>query len=188
MNNDIKPFEINSEYATTQDHVAHKLEVVELDTKQFNLVGSHIDVGQAMPSIELCSYDMKSFLTKDQLNKKTIYITMPSLDTPVCNSQFFAFLQAIDTEDLDGVDFVFVTSDTPFALQRFQKEANTHHYLLSDAGNHLFGFELGFQISELNVLTRAIIATNEKNEIVHIQRVPKLTLIPCLHSAYKSLF
>lgn len=187
MNKDVKPFQINTDYPTTQEHVAPKIEMVELDTKKFALVGSHVDVGQTMPAIELTSYDMLPFLTRNQLGKKTIYITMPSLDTSVCYSQFFAFLNAIDNEKLDGVDFAFVTSDTPFALQRFQKEAKTKHHLLSDAGNHLFGFEMGLHIAELNVLTRAIIVTNEKNEIVHLQRVPKLTLIPCLHSAYMSL-
>lgn len=187
MNIDVKPFEIQADYATTQEHVAPKLEMVELDTKKFSLCGNHVDVGQKMPTIELMSYNLSSFVTRDQIGKKTIYVTMPSLDTSVCHSQFLSFLHAIETEGLTGVDFVFVSSDTPFALQRFQKNVNTKHQLLSDSANHMFGFEMGLQIAGLNVITRAIIVTDEENNIVYMQRVPKLTLFPNLYIAYKSL-
>lgn len=188
MNKDVKPFNINAEFHTTSDQVLPKPETVELDTQHYELLGSHVRVGQVMPKIELTTHDMKPFLTGDQEGKNTIYVIMPSLDTAVCNSQFSEFSKAIENENLTGVDFVFVTSDTPFALQRFQKTENSPHIMVSDAANHLFGYETGLQLSSLNVLARAIIVTNKENKIVHKQIVPKLTELPCLHSAYISLF
>ncbi|MCW0469099.1 hypothetical protein OH492_08745 [Vibrio chagasii] len=46
---------------------------------------------------------------------------------------------------------------------------------------NVFGFESGTQINELGLLARGtFVAVDKDNKIVHIQRVPELTMIPDL--------
>ena len=55
--------------------------------------------------------------------------------------------------------------------------------MLSDAKDHVFGFESGTQISELGLLARTTFVVDKNNKIVHIQRVPELTMVPDLNKA-----
>ncbi|MCZ8499299.1 hypothetical protein O9929_20275 [Vibrio lentus] len=56
--------------------------------------------------------------------------------------------------------------------------------MLSDAKDHVFGFESGTQeTSELGLLARTTFVVDKNNKIVHIQRVPELTMVPDLNKA-----
>ncbi|MEF1228314.1 redoxin family protein, partial [Vibrio fortis] len=86
---------------------------------------------------------------------------------------------------LADIDFVGLSADTTFALDRFKKEKNLSDnlLLLSDAKDHAFGFKTGTQINELGLLARTTFVVDKNNTIVYLQRVPELTTIPDLEKA-----
>ncbi|MFS1918040.1 MULTISPECIES: peroxiredoxin [unclassified Vibrio] len=152
----------------------------------FDLVGTPIKAGDQMPSVNLLTSSLKQFDTTEQTGSIRVYSVLASVDTPVCVQQAIELSNYINThsKELAGIDFYAVSSDTPFAQQRFinQHDLDSVTYL-SDSVKHEFGYETGSQIEQLGLLTRSIIVTDRNNKIIFIQRVPELTTIPDLIKA-----
>ena len=102
-------------------------------------------------------------------------------------SKFKIFQSSVESNKqlLADIDFVGLSADTTFALDRFKKEKSLSDdlLLLSDAKDHAFGFKTGTQINELGLLTRTTFVVDKNNTIVYLQRVPELTTIPDLEKA-----
>ncbi|MDH5901828.1 redoxin family protein [Vibrio splendidus] len=153
----------------------------------FNLVGNSLSVGDYLPSVTLMTNQNQPYDTTEKTDKVRIFSVLASIDTPVCNQQ------AQDLSDFvkanlaltSNIEFIGLSADTTFALDRFKKEKGITDKvtLLSDAKDHVFGFESGTQISELGLLARSTFVVDKNNKIVHIQRVPELTMIPDLNKA-----
>lgn len=152
----------------------------------FNLVGDSVKVGDLMPSAKLLSSDLKVFDTSQTNEKARVYTVITSVDTPVCVQQSVDLAKYLkeNKEKFKNVEFYVVSSDTPFAQQRFIREYKLEGLpFLSDSVNHELGHDLGAQIKELGLLTRSIIVVDKDNKIKHIQRVPELTTIPNIEKA-----
>ncbi|CAH7315273.1 Thioredoxin peroxidase [Vibrio chagasii] len=153
----------------------------------FNLVGNSLAVGDYLPSVTLMTNKNQPYDTTAKTDKVRIFSVLASIDTPVCNQQaqdLSNFVKA-NPELTDNIEFIGLSADTTFALDRFKNEKGItdNLTLLSDAKDHVFGFESGTQINELGLLARSTFVVDKDNKIVHIQRVPELTMIPDLDKA-----
>ncbi|OEF95106.1 redoxin family protein, partial [Vibrio splendidus] len=153
----------------------------------FNLVGNSLAVGDYLPSVTLMTNKNQPYDTTAKTDKVRIFSVLASIDTPVCNQQaqdLSNFVKA-NPELTGNIEFIGLSADTTFALDRFKNEKGItdNLTLLSDAKDHVFGFESGTQINELGLLARSTFVVDKDNKIVHIQRVPELTMIPDLNKA-----
>jgi thiol peroxidase len=104
----------------------------------------------------------------------TLIYALPSLDTPVCTRQTQELQVA--AELFPDVNFVVISWDTPFALERFciEKDITTVH-TMSDARSREFGLKHGLFMLDYGLLARAVIIVNDDLEVVHVEYVSEVT-------------
>ncbi|GMM88549.1 peroxiredoxin [Vibrio fortis] len=152
----------------------------------FNLVGESLSVGDKLPSVSLLTSTNQAYDTTAENKKVRIFSVLASVDTPVCDQQLQDLSDFVyDNEQLNEIEFIGLSADTTFALDRFQHDKclSEDLLLLSDAKDHAFGFKTGTQINELGLLARTTFVVDKNNTIVYLQRVPELTTIPDLEKA-----
>ena len=100
--------------------------------------------------------------------------TVPSLDTPVCTVQTKQLEFA--ARDFPENNFIVVSNDTPFALQRFcsSNKINTLH-VFSDARTREFWMKNWLFLEEYSLLTRSIMIVDENNKIEYIEYANEVT-------------
>jgi len=111
--------------------------------------------------------------------RKIIY-TVPSLDTPVCESQIKQLSESVTHEDVSTTKYYVISIDTPFAQSRFIKENNISPKIqfVSDYANHRFMIETGLRIIELNLFARSVIECDETDTVLNVTIPVDITHIP----------
>lgn len=135
--------------------------------------------GGLPPSISLVNTSLEIVQFKPG-RKKTI-LTVPSLDTPVCEWQIKSLSHDLKNNDYDEDHEWFVISvDTPFAQARFIKENDIDDKItfLSDYADHRFMSDTGLRIKELNVFSRALITCDENNVVLDVIIPQDITHLP----------
>jgi thiol peroxidase len=100
--------------------------------------------------------------------------TVPSLDTPVCTMQTKQLEFA--AEQFSDIDFIVISNDTPFALQRFcSANGIDNMHVFSDARTREFGIKNGLMLPEYSLLTRSIMIVDENNTIQYIEYANEVT-------------
>ncbi|EQA8868589.1 redoxin family protein [Citrobacter braakii] len=135
--------------------------------------------GRLPQSVDLVTPTMKTDYFIDG-QKKTI-LTVPSLDTPVCEWQ----VKKLSDDLKQGLvahdrKWYVVSVDTPFAQARFIRENNISKEIifLSDFTEHRFMSDTGLRIKELNLFARAIIICDEHNIVQDIVVPQDVTHLP----------
>jgi thiol peroxidase len=110
--------------------------------------------------------------------KIRIISSIPSLDTPVCDTETRRFNQ--EAASLPGdVVVLTISLDLPFAQKRWCGAAGVDKVTtLSDYRERSFGQNYGVLIKELLLLTRAIFVVDAQDVIRYIQIVPEVTSEP----------
>jgi len=120
------------------------------------------------------TFDTVVGMQLSDLDGYTLIYTLPSLDTPVCTRQTQE-LQAA-AQMFPDVNFVVISADTPFALERFCLDKNiTTVYTLSDARTREFAQAHGFYLADYGLLARAVLIVDENLQVVHIDYVSEVT-------------
>ncbi len=100
--------------------------------------------------------------------------TVPSLDTPVCTMQTKQLEFA--TSEFPEIDFIVISNDTPFALQRFCNANGIDNLtVVSDARTREFGTQNSLLLTDYSLLTRAIMIVDENNVIQYIEYANEVT-------------
>lgn len=113
--------------------------------------------------------------------KKKLILTVPSVDTPVCEYQIKEMNDKIDGYyDETGRDVYVISVDTPFAQTRFIKENKISGRInfLSAYANHDFLEASGLHVLELNLFARSVIACDELGTVTGICVTKDITHIP----------
>lgn len=135
-----------------------------------------LGVGDKFPeNISLLNCEMKPVDITATTGSKII-ITVPSLDTPVCDTEARTFNSKASKKNLK----VFaVSADLPFALGRWCAATGVENVTtLSDHAQMSLANSLGIHIMELRLFARAVYIVNERNEIVYRQIVNEVTYEP----------
>lgn len=142
------------------------------------LVGPELKVGDAAPNFAVVDNALSQTTLASYEGKVKIISAVPSLDTPVCDTETRRFNQ--EAASLPGdVVVLTVSADLPFAQKRWCGAAGIDKVVtLSDYRDRSFGLAYGVLIEELKLLSRSIFVIDKKNVIRYIQHVPEVTQEP----------
>ncbi|HTM53592.1 MAG TPA: thiol peroxidase [Pirellulales bacterium] len=154
------------------------------------LAGNAVSVGQQAPSFKLHSFDkggLSAVTPADLKGKPTFISVVPSLDTPVCQTQTKKFNQEL--ADLgDRVNAITVSLDLPFAMNRFcGAEQITNMRPLSDYQDRSFGQNWGMLIEELKILARGVFVLDKDGKVIYAEQVKEVAQEPSYEPAIAAL-
>src|SRR5437879_1219769 len=135
--------------------------------KPMTLAGEAVKVGMPAPDFELHYYEggMKTLTLADLKGKPTFLSVVPSLDTPVCQTQTKKFNEQLGA--LAGkINAVTVSEDLPFAMNRFcGAEKITNLRSASDYWDRSFGKDWGMLIEDLRILARGAFVLDKDGKV-----------------------
>ncbi|MEM9913697.1 MAG: thiol peroxidase [Planctomycetota bacterium] len=142
------------------------------------LLGDELKVGDAAPDFSLKATDMSDKSLADYAGKVKLISVVPSLDTPVCDTETRKFNEA--ASDLgNGVVVLTVSVDTPMAQKRWCGAAGVENVeCLSDFKDHSFGPAYGVRIKEVGLLARQIFVVDADDKITYTQLVGEVAEEP----------
>jgi thioredoxin-dependent peroxiredoxin len=164
--------------------------VITFKGNPFTLVGPELKVGDKAPDFSVVDNGLAPVSLANYAGKIKIISSVPSLDTPVCDTETRRFNQEAAT--LPGnVAVLTISADLPFAQKRWCGAAGIDKVVtLSDYRTRSFAKNYGVLIQELLLLSRAIFIVDAADTIRYIQIVPEVTSEPdyaAVISAVKTL-
>ena len=140
--------------------------------KDITLEGNQLSVGDTLKNCTLVGNDLNEVeLTKT--NGIRVILSVPSIDTPVCDTEVRRFNKEI--ESLPNVHCYTVSMDLPFAQARWCGAAGINRVTtLSDYKYRSFGDTTGTYIKELGLLTRASFVVDENNKVIFVEYLDEL--------------
>jgi len=142
------------------------------------LTGNDVTVGDHAPDFVVTSNDMKPVRLSDYKGKTVIISAVPSLDTPVCDTETRRFNAEASAFGPD-VEVLTISMDLPFAQQRWCGAAGVDRVTtLSDYMAADFGEAYGVLINELKLLARTVFIVDKSGVIRYKQLVPEIAEEP----------
>ncbi len=149
------------------------------------LHGTQVKVGETAPDFTVTDNDLNDFKLSDTKGKR-VFLTVPSLDTPVCDTEVRKF--NTEASKLNNVTIYTISMDLPFAQGRWCGGAGIDKVkTLSDYKYRDFGKKYGVYINELGLLSRAVFVVDENNKITYIEYLNEITEEPNYDKALESL-
>ncbi len=150
------------------------------------LVGNQVKVGDAAPDAVLLANDLSPVKLSGFHGKVRVILSVPSLDTPVCDTETRKFNEQAASLG-DDVVILAVSMDLPFAQARWCGAAGVEAVrTLSDHHTAEFGNAYGVLIKELRLLTRAVFVVDKNGSIRYIEVVDEITNEPNYEAALKA--
>lgn len=148
--------------------------IVTMRGNPVTLVGNPVKVGDKAPEFSVLANDLKPVSLANYQGKVCIISSVPSLDTPVCETSTRRFNEEAAKLGTD-VAVLTVSMDLPFAQKRWCaangiKEVET----LSDHREASFGSAYGLLIKELRLLARAVLVVDKGGTIRYEQIVKEI--------------
>ena len=152
--------------------------IITFKGNPFTLLGPELKTGDTAPDFTVVDNGLQPVSLATSAGKVRIISAVPSLDTPVCDTETRRFNQ--EAAALPGdVVVLTVSLDLPFAQKRWCGAAGIDKVVtLSDYQNRSFAGAYGVLIKELKLLTRAIFVVDAADVIRYIQIVPEVTSEP----------
>ena len=152
--------------------------LVTIKGNPLTLVGDEIKVGDKAPDFEVLSGDLSPVNLSAYKGKVCVLVSVPSLDTPVCDIEAKKFND--EAKKLgDDVQVVVISVDLPFAQGRWCGAAGAEHVaVLSDHRDVSFGESYGVLIKELRLLARSIFVVDKDGIVKYTQLVSEVTNEP----------
>ena len=140
------------------------------------LVGDEVKVGQQAPDFTVVANDLSTVTLKDTSGVR-LFISVPSLDTGVCDAEVRRFNQ--EATNLGDVKVYTISMDLPFAQGRWCGAAGVENVVtLSDHSDASFGQNWGVLIKELRLLARAVFVVDSNNTVTYVEYVPEVSSHP----------
>lgn len=152
--------------------------IITFKGNSMTLLGTELKVGDKAP--DFCAVD--TTLTPvgigTHAGKIRVISAVPSLDTPICDTETRRFNQEAAALP-DNVVVLTISLDLPFAQKRWCGAAGIERVTtLSDYRDRSFGQNYGVLIKELLLLSRCIFVIDADGIIRYIQQVPEVTSEP----------
>lgn len=149
------------------------------------LQGHHIEVGERIPDFKAVNNALET-IDSSSFKGKRIFVSIPSIDTPVCDREVRRFNEEA-TQRKDAKVYV-VSMDLPFAQSRWCGGAGIDQVVtLSDYKDRNFGQNFGTYIEELGLLTRAIFVVDEEDIVTYVEYCEEVSEEPHYEEALKHL-
>jgi thiol peroxidase len=153
------------------------------------LAGDALKVGQPAPDFTIHYFEggLKTITPADLKGKATLLSVVPSLDTPVCQTQTKKFNDQLAALG-DKINAVTISLDLPFAMNRFcGAESIKNMRVGSDYQSRTFGKNYGFLIEELKLLARGVVILDKDGKVVYSETVPEVVNEPNYDKALAAL-
>ena len=154
------------------------------------LAGEAVKVGQPAPDFELRAFEsgsMNKIKPADLKGKPTIISVVPSLDTPVCQTQTKKFSEQLASYG-DKINALTVSLDLPFAMNRFcGAESIKCLRSGSDYFDRSFGKNWGMFIEELAILARGTFVLDKDGKVVYAEQVKEVAEEPNYEASLAAL-
>jgi thiol peroxidase len=158
---------------------------VKFQGNQVTLEGNTIKVGDTAPNFIAADNGLNEVNGKD-LKGKRVYVSVPSIDTAVCDTEVRRFNQ--EAAKLENVKIYTISMDLPFAQARWCGNAGIESVqTLSDYKDRSFGKEFGTYIKELGLLTRAVFVIDENDKVIHVEYCEEVTAEPNYEAVLNAL-
>lgn len=133
--------------------------------------GPALKVGDKAPTeFTVAANDLSAVTGKDWAGKPRIVLTVPSLDTPVCDTETRRFNQ--EAAKIPGVKVLVVSMDLPFAQKRWCGGAGIDRVQsLSDFKSRTFGPAWGVLVPAIGLFARAVFVVDGTDTIRHVEYV-----------------
>ena len=152
--------------------------LVTLQGNPVTLLGPEIKVGQPASDVELVATDLSTVQLSSFKGKVCVVAAMPSLDTPVCDTETRRFNQEAATLG-DDVVVLAVSMDLPFAQARWCGAAGAKNVqTLSDHRDAAFGSSYGVLIKGLRLLARAVFVVDKQGMVRYTELVKEVATEP----------
>ena len=149
------------------------------------LEGVQVKVGDNAPNFTVVNNDLNAVSLNDTKGKR-IFLTVPSLDTPVCDTEVRRFNE--EAAKLDNVTIYTVSMDLPFAQARWCGAAGINNVItVSDYKDREFSKNYGAYINELGLSTRAVFVVDENNKVTYVEYLNEITEEPNYAKALEAL-
>jgi len=142
------------------------------------LIGNEVKVGEKAPDFTALDNALAPVQFSSYRGKICILSSVPSLDTPVCDTETRRFNEEASRLGPD-ILILTISMDLPFAQKRWCAAAGVNKVqTLSDHRDASFGTSFGVLIKELRLLARAVFLIDRQGTIPYIQLVKELTKEP----------
>lgn len=143
------------------------------------LLGEEPSVGDTAPDFAAVGTDLSEKKLSDYSGKVRVIVSVPSLDTSVCDAEVRRFNEEAGKLG-DDVVVLTVSLDLPFAQKRWCGAAGVDHVVtVSDyKGEHDFAQKYGRMIKELGLLARSVFVVDRDGKIVYSQLVKEVAEEP----------
>ncbi|MCL1935219.1 MAG: thiol peroxidase [Defluviitaleaceae bacterium] len=137
------------------------------------LLGEQLKVGDTLQNFTVSKNDLSPLSLKDTSGVR-IFLSVPSLDTPVCETEVNTFNKR--TNEIPGVSVYTISMDLPFAQTRWcGANGVTNVITVSDYKDREFSNATGTYIEELGLLARAVFVVDSENKIIYLEYVNEVT-------------
>ena len=153
------------------------------------LAGEAVKVGQQAPDFTLHYFEggLKTITPADLRGKPAFISVVPSLDTPVCQTQTKNFNKQLASYG-DKIHALTVSLDLPFAMNRFCGAEDIKNLkVASDYQERTFGKNWGMLIEELKLLARGVFVLDATGKIVYAETVTEVAKEPNYDAALAAL-
>lgn len=155
-----------------------RTDVTKFQGNPVTLLGPELKVGDPAPNFQVVDTSLTPVTLADFKGKTKIICTVPSLDTPVCDTEIRRFNQEA-AQLAESIVVLTISLDLPFAQKNWCAAAGIERVItLSDYQDRSFGVAYGVLIKELKLLSRAIFIVDAEDKISYIQHVSEITQEP----------
>ena len=155
---------------------------VTLRGNAMTLVGPEIKVGDKAPNFTLTGNDMKPVTLADTTGKVRIIAVVPSLDTPVCDTETRRFNE--EAAKLPNIEILTVSVDLPMAQKRWCGAAGVDKVrTLSDYRDRNFGTAYGVLIQEILLEARTVFVLDKDDTVCYVEYVKEVADLPNFEAA-----
>jgi thiol peroxidase len=155
--------------------------VVTFKGTPLTLVGPDIKPGQPAPDFTAVDTSLQAVRQSDAKGKVVILSSVPSLDTPVCDTETRRFNQEAGKLG-PGIEVWTISMDLPFAQKRWCGAAGVSSVrTLSDFRDRAFGQRYGVAIKDgplAGLNARAVFVVGKDGTVTHVEYVKEIASEP----------
>ncbi|QBF34456.1 thiol peroxidase [Mycoplasmopsis phocirhinis] len=149
---------------------------VTFKTREVNLLGKQVKVGDIFPSFKGVNLDLSDFDFDTLPKSKKLILSIPSIDTGVCEMETTKFMHKFAQTNYP---VVAVSQDLPFAFSRWCAVSENKTVIpVSEFRYHDFGLKTGTLLEGIGLLTRAVFVLDENNKVLHVEYLEEVSTEP----------
>jgi thioredoxin-dependent peroxiredoxin len=169
------------------DFMKERTGLVTTRGNPLTLLGDDVKVGSGAPDFVALDPNLTPIKFSSYQNKICVISSVPSLDTPVCDTETRKFNEEASKLG-DKVQILTLSMDLPFAQKRWCGAAGVNKIqTLSDHRDAQFGLAYGVLIKELRLLARAVFLVDQKGILRYMQLVKDITNEPNYEEIWSAL-